>query len=97
MNTIDIVTKYLFQQRLDEVGAKVGKNEEYKKYGFETEVLFHRIKELLPKSSENLLFSLDEANCAQINIFIEQMYLQGLKDGIDLKGLNSSFLSDSKA
>lgn len=78
----------LATDRLDEVGRKLFMNKEYQEVGDNINRVYNEIKLALPEDKRKLLAMLDEENTAQFNIYLEMMYKQGLKDGLELNNIN---------
>lgn len=91
---VENVATDIIEKRVEEIESEVlEKNKEYRKITERYNILFNKIRELLPKGHNLLIVELDrEINCQQ-NIVEEVYYLQGIKDAAELKdSLNKNII-----
>lgn len=74
----------LAMDRLDEVGRILCIDKEYQDVSDNISRIYNELKEILPADKRKLLAVFDEENTVQFNIYLEKVYKQGLKDGLDI-------------
>lgn len=77
----------LVYARVEDLGRKMIKEEEYKSLEKEAFKILNEIEEYLPAEKRHLLGDLEEYNTLQVAFVEAYVYKQGLKDGFKVNSL----------